>query len=417
MNTQRLASNDFYSGNGLCWTPSQAVAFDQNTWQKPAEDTVFFCDLHADAHAFLRSLKASFLVSQTCTLEQPELTTQGQTTQIFIGGDCFDKGPSNLALLNLLNALRLQGAKLTLLAGNHDIRFYAGLLSLDFADNPRQSHFFTRMGRKTAALFAEIYQHYAQELPSEPTLSEAQIAAYLFPRQDWPDVFARVAKGLLSQRQIDKEIRTIQFKQTDFLSACQSHGLSTTQIYWAVQKARQLFVDPNGAYHWFFKELKLMTRSGSYLFCHAGLDDQVIQQLKHHGIDHLNQRFQQQLTQGNLFELYYNELGNVFRTKYRNTDKPLTQNGARSLKEIGIYAIVNGHRSHENGQQLFVRHGLLNFECDTQLNANCRQKRNIKTLGYSATIFYQSGLVKAISSDTAETKMFDPKRLRPLPAF
>ncbi|WP_373017670.1 metallophosphoesterase family protein [Thiomicrorhabdus sp.] len=400
-----------YTADIVPWTTNETVHLPINQWQFPDKDIYFFCDLHADAGAFLRSLQASFLVTADSDLNQVQLTTQGQHAQIVIGGDCFDKGPSNLDLFDLIGLLREQQADLVLLAGNHDIRVYAGLLALDFKNNPHQSHFFTRMGRKTAALFAEIHQTYCLHLP-EPQLSESQIIQQLFPNKEWFERFPEIAGAFMSEDKIKKEVKQIQFKQQDFLEACQKHGLNLPQVYQAVQKARELFIEDGGIYNWFFKELKLLHRSGSYLFCHAGLDDAIAHQLSQQPLERINRTFQKKLQQGELFEIYYSEFGNVFRTKYRDSDKPLTSQGTQILKKIGIYALVNGHRSHKNGQQLFIRNGILNFECDTQLNENCRKKNKISTLGYSSTIFYANGLVSAMSSDIPKAKMFHPKHLK-----
>lgn len=139
------------------WRPENPVQFASNAWLMPGKETYFFCDLHADAEAFLRSLKRSQIVTKESSLEKIQLTDKGLQGQIMIGGDCFDKGPSNLQLFYLLHQLKQQQVDLVLLAGNHDIRVYAGLLALNFMDDLRQSHFFVRMGRKVASFLAEVY--------------------------------------------------------------------------------------------------------------------------------------------------------------------------------------------------------------------------------------------------------------------
>lgn len=400
-----------YTADITPWHTSEEVNLPVNQWQFPGQDTYFFCDLHADANAFLRSLKTSLLITEESRLTAPELTTQGSHAQIVIGGDCFDKGPSNLELFRLLHDLRDQGAKLILLAGNHDIRVYAGLLALDFKDESHQSHFFTRMGRKTAALFAEIFEQYCRDEPSPP-LSEEEIRQQLFPSSDWFETFPESARRFMPESKVNKEVRQIRFKQQDFLLACEHYGLNLKQLYQAVQKARDLFVEPGGEFSWFFKELKLLHRAGSYLFCHAGIDDQMAIHMTRTPVEEINEQFQSKLRTGQLFEIYYSEFGNVFRTKYRQADWPFTQTGTHYLKTMGIYALVNGHRSHQNGQQLYTRNGLLNFECDTQLNANCRKKNNIATPGFACTVFYANGLVSATSSECPKPKMFHPVHLK-----
>jgi len=400
-----------YASSAITWQPEPTPPLTVDHWITPDKDTYFFCDLHADAEAFLRSLKLSYLITLNSTVDVIQLTTKGMHGQIIIGGDCFDKGPSNLALFKLILLLKQADCNLILLAGNHDIRIYAGLLAIDFMEDPRQAHFFVRMGRKTASLFAEIHHEYCQDAP-RCSLTDDEIKAALFPSKSWFTSFPEAAKGVLSFKKCQKEICQIQKKQADFIQACSEKGLTLQQVYLAVQTAKRLFIDPAGEFAWFFKSLDLIHVAGSYCFSHAGLDDTFAEKIKHDSIANLNQQFRDHMRSGNLFEMYYSEFGNVFRTKYRENDWPLTEKGARILKQNNIYAMVNGHRSHQQGQQLLMRQGLLNFECDTQLNANCRRKSNIQTPGEAVTIFYSDGMVSALSSDFPATKQFHPKQLK-----
>lgn len=389
------------------WSPPFHFSQQAEQWQFPSQATYFFCDLHADALAFLRSLSMSGLLLEQSDLKHPQLSEAGKQAKIVIGGDCFDKGPSNLALFRFINCLRAQGAHLVLLAGNHDIRFFTGLLALEYKNIPEQSHFFTRMGRKTAALFAEIYHTYCQHEPT-PQVCQQSIENWFFPTQDWEIRFPEVAKEHIPAKKIHKELRQIKHKQHDFIAACGEYGLSLTQIYQAVHKARALFIDAKGEFAWFKDELKLMYRAGSYLYCHAGIDDKMIALMHVQTIKQINQKALCMLNQGQLFELYYSHFGNVFRTKYRDNDFALTFQGTQKLAELGIFALVNGHRSHQNGQQIFVRQGLLHFECDTQLNANCRKKHQLPEFAYASTTFYPDGWVKALSSENGGQKRFHP---------
>lgn len=370
----------------------------------------FFCDLHADAEAFLSSLKLGQLITPESTLQKVTLSSKGRQGQIIIGGDCFDKGPSNLALLDLLGELKKQQANLVLLAGNHDVRVYAGLLALDVMDDLRQSHFFVRMGRKAAPFLAEIYHNYCQD-DTVVKLADSLILDKLFPEEQWFEHFPNYAQSLLSPRAIQKEVRQIKTKKHDFLAACGALGLNLKQIYQAALKAQELFIRPNGRYAWYFQSLQLMHQSGNYLFSHAGIDDEIAHQMTQMSVATLNQQFQQSLREGLIFEMYYSAFGNVFRTKYRDKDYPLTEQGSAYLKQQQIYALVNGHRSHQNGQQLFVRAGLLNFECDTQLNRNCRTRAKMKTLGEAVTVFAQDGTVHALGNDLPQPKTFHPSFL------
>lgn len=80
--------------------------------------TYFFTDLHADKQALLNSLEYCDDLSAL----------------YLIGGDCFDKGPSNLELLREIKQLS-DRAEVKLLAGNHDLRMLMVLQNWDDQDN------------------------------------------------------------------------------------------------------------------------------------------------------------------------------------------------------------------------------------------------------------------------------------------
>ena len=91
--------------------------------------------------------------------EDFELTELGSQSRFVIGGDCFDKGPDNLRLLEAIHQLYLQGADIVLLAGNHDIRTYLGIYYAESKD-PLLDHLFVRMGKKTVPRLYEIYEKF-----------------------------------------------------------------------------------------------------------------------------------------------------------------------------------------------------------------------------------------------------------------
>ncbi|MEW8498742.1 MAG: metallophosphoesterase family protein, partial [Candidatus Thiodiazotropha taylori] len=104
---------------------------DKDKWQWPKRELFFFSDLHADADAFISSLVASGGVRKTGEQDSDlKLTRRGREASFVIGGDCFDKGPSNLRLLRVIRRLKKLGAKITILAGNHDIRIKLGISSV-----------------------------------------------------------------------------------------------------------------------------------------------------------------------------------------------------------------------------------------------------------------------------------------------
>lgn len=386
--------------NFIEWRPEIAPHLPFQHWQTPERDIAFFCDLHADAEAFLRSLKQGGLVQATSRVDCLQLTEYGRLTHIIIGGDMFDKGPSTLQLLRLINQLLQLKPDTILLAGNHDIRFLAGILALDHQHNPLQSHFFARMGKKAIGLLADIYREWGEH-PS-PNHQACFVDAY------WPKAFKKAAIEHLPKSLIKKEVKQLHKKQADMHQAWCKRFNEPDALKHAISWAQHLFLDPQGEFGTFFKNLKLLHIEGSFLFSHAGIDDTLAQRLQSEGQDAINQDFQNHLTEGKLFELYYGALGNAFRTKYRKYDWPFSADGAHCLRSQNIFALVNGHRHHLTGQQIFVRNGLLNFECDTQLNSNCRKKDAIQTPGWGVTIFSSDGAVKAISSDAPQPKWFHP---------
>ena len=76
----------------------------------------------------------------------------------------------------------------------------------------------------------------------------------------------------------------------------------------------------------------------------------------------------------------------MFRTKYRDLDLPLTEEGLRDLHRVGIHAIVHGHRNVFLGQHMNFRRGMLNFACDACIDRNTRVVESLAGEGSAATI-------------------------------
>jgi len=88
--------------------------------------TYFFADLHADKEAFLKSLTFC----------------DDESALYLIGGDCLDKGPSNLALLEEIKKLSTR-VEVKILAGNHDVRMLMVLLGWENQESPQLQQIFT----------------------------------------------------------------------------------------------------------------------------------------------------------------------------------------------------------------------------------------------------------------------------------
>jgi hypothetical protein len=380
-------------------------------WVWPRKTLYFLCDVHADADALFTSLVASGGLRKTGSGDDDwELTEAGAAAEIVIGGDLFDKGPSTLRLLRVLRALRERGAHVDVLAGNHDLRTAVGLAYMGRRE-PRFAHLFVRMGKKTIPLFKEIWD---SELAGRPNLasalSDVALRELLMPPPEWYETFPELARGLVPEPKIGKELIRIREKAAEFEAQAAAIGLRLSQVYAAAEHARRMFLEPRGEYFWLFDQMQLARKEGSYLFVHAGLDDTTAAVLRAEGVDGLNREFHT-LLERDLFELYHGPVGNVFRTKYRDIDHPMTAAGVRDVHAAGVHAIVHGHKNILRGQRMVMRAGLLNFECDASIDVNTRALEGLSGAGGAVVVFREDGRVVGLSTDHPAAKVFDPARL------
>lgn len=376
-------------------------------WTWTGRNVFFMSDIHADADAFFLSLVGAGGIILTGPEDGDfELTELGRNSRYIIGGDCFDKGPHNLRLLEAIHQLYLKGADIVLLAGNHDIRTYLGIYYAESKD-PLLDHLFVRMGRKTVPLLKEIYDEFIKGKHEQLTLHDPSIHDLLFPAESWYREFPDVARPWVKPEKLDKELRRIREKSVEFEDRAKEFGMDMYQVYAATQKFRELFFEPDGRYHWFFDKMKLAHREGSYLYVHGGVDDVTSEMIFRKGIDGLNAEYKQVLAESP-FELYHGVLGNVFRTKYREYDYRFTPQGVDCLHRAGIYAIVHGHRNILQGQRILIREGMLNFECDASVDRNTRIVEGLYGPGGAVVIFSPDGTVSGLSTDYPYIKTFHP---------
>lgn len=382
-------------------------------WVWPQGVHYFLTDIHADADAFLASLVASGGVVRTGPGDEDfELLPGARDAQFVVGGDCFDKGPSNLRLLRSLKRFIDTGARVELLVGNHDLRTVLGISFIGQKD-VEHAHLFVRMGQKSLRLFEEVYREYFAGSGSVPDRSDAEMRDYLFPDAAWYEAFPKKAAGLIPQKKLEKEINRIREKTREFTERCAKIGMSLSMVHAAAEKCRQLFLDEGGEFAWYFDRMKLAHRAGSFLFIHAGVDDETAALLRVEGVSGLNERFRSMLGGGDLFSLYHGPLGSAFRTKYRDVDFPFTDAGMRDVKSAGVYAIVHGHRNLPRGQRIMLRRGLMNFECDSSVDQNTRRLLGLPGAGAAVTIFQPDCKVLGVSTDHTRVKVFDVAELAP----
>jgi hypothetical protein len=384
-------------------------AVSHKPWKWPKRRIFFVADPHADAEAFNASLVASGGVRKTGPgYFDIKLTKQGRKGLFIIGGDCMDKGPSSLEVLRSVRNLMRTGARVKLLAGNHDVRLMMGLRAMSQKHDTLTEHLFIRMGPKVVPLLKEIHTEYLggkKALRGIPNRQKCR--QILYPSANWFDEFPKKAARLMSKPGIERETTRMQKKIRIFEDACRDAGLSLRDVYAAARKCHDLFLKPGGEFAWFFRDMQLAYREGSLIFIHAGFDDQLARVIAKKGVDHLNRLYRKQIRK-DLFDFYYGALANGMRTKYRDVDKPLTRQGVIKAHHQGIHTVVHGHRNITNGQRIMLRKGMIHIESDITMDRNSRKKEGLEGYGIGVTVVDPKGKIIGISTDYPYAKVFEP---------
>ena len=377
-------------------------------WVWPSRRIVLLTDVHADADAFVDSLVASGTVARTGPgPDDFELMPEAEGVLYIIAGDCLDKGPHNLRLLLSLKRFIDLGADVELLVGNHDLRAMIGMLAAGRKE-PHLAHLFVRMGQKVVPLLAQLRERYGSEVGGEG--SEQAAHDKYFPDEAWFEGYRAIAEGIVPGPKIDQELVRLRQKVELFETACENEGISMRELHSIVEHFKAQFLSEGGEFSWFFPRMKVAHREGSLLFVHAGLGDRAVDMLVEGGVNRLNTVYEEMIERDELFELYHGPIGNCFRTKYRDTDHPLTRKGVERLWGLGIHAIVHGHRSLSSGQRMMFREGVLNFECDCGIDRMTRAVVGTPGRGAATTLFYPDASVVGISADRPGAKLLDLKQ-------
>ncbi len=211
----------------------------------------------------------------------------------------------------------------------------------------------------------------------------------------------------MSKAGIEREITRMRKKLNVFEKTCDEAGLSLRDVYATALKCSELFLKRDGEFAWFFRDMQLAYRAGSFLFIHAGLDDEVTRLIEKKGVRHLNRLYKKQIKR-DLFDFYYGPLANTMRTKYRDVDKPLSRRGVERAYRQGIHVIVHGHRNITNGQRIMLRRGMIHIESDITMDRNSRRKEGLQGYGVGVTMVDQKRIL-GISTDYPYVKVFEPE--------
>lgn len=379
-------------------------------WHWPEQPVIFVSDPHADAEGFLRSLAAAGAIRRIGRRPGDfALTEFGARARIVVGGDCLDKGPSNLDMLDALAALFDSGADVHLLAGNHDLRFMLAVQALTGVRSPLTEHLFVRMGRKTVPLLREVWDRFGADRLMTDLPDEATCRARIFPGPAWETEFPPLAASHLSAAAIAKERARLHNKQAQFDNEVARVGMTLRMVYASALMCRFLFLAPDGPYAWFYRRMDMILQSGSLLFVHAGLDDAMCALLAEGGAEAVNTRFRAEARQDPL-AFYFGPVANLVRTKYRETDKHLSEAGVQRLHAQGIKMVVQGHVNNHRGQRLLAKRGLLHLEGDVTLDRASRRSEGLSGIGAGATLIHPTGDIVGLSADYPAAKHFHPER-------
>lgn len=397
---------DHSGGNLEAIRASLKAAAAHSAWRWPDKPVVFVSDPHADAEGFLRSLTAAGVVERHGAVFS--LTQFGRTAKIVVGGDCLDKGPSNLDMLDALKTLIDCGADLHLLAGNHDLRLRLAIRALTLPRSPLTEHLFVRMGRKILPLLREVTLRFVTPADLAAVPDEETCKQRIFPSKDWKKTFPVAAASYLTPEGIETERRKLRKKSRKFAKQAEAEGLSMRAVYAAALKCGDLFLTSGGTYSWFYSAMDVMAQIGSLLFVHAGIDDTMCNLLASGGAPAVNARYRDE-AQDDPFGFYTGSVANLVRTKYRPADKRLTCDGVTKLHKAGIKMIVQGHVNNHRGQRILAKHGLIHLEGDITLDRASRHLEGLKGIGAGATLIFPSGDVIGLSSDYPRIKHFKPE--------
>lgn len=377
-------------------------------WHWPDRPVVFVSDPHADAEGFLRSLIAAGVIHRS--KGRIGLTPFGRTAHIVLGGDALDKGPSNLALLDAIADVLDTEADVTILAGNHDLRMRLAIGSVRGERSALTEHLFVRMGRKILPALREVLTRFVTPEDIAALPPEAVCKARLMPGEDWSTRFATAARPELPPKVITKEIRKLEEKRAKFETDRARIGMTHRELLAALLKCHDIFLEPEGHYAWFFERMQAVARSGSLLFVHAGLCDDMARALVRDGVEAVNAAYAR-AAEGASLGFYFGPLANLVRTKYRASDCALTAAGVEVLNRAGLHMVVQGHVNNHAGQRLLAKRGLLHLEADITLDRASRALEGLDGIGAGATLIFPSGDVIGLSRDHPRAKHFAPERM------
>lgn len=305
-------------------------------------------DIHGEANALLTSLKvAGYIELKDAKWDEGwHLTEAGQKAHIVFTGDLLDRGSENIGVLEIVKKLRAEGARIEILAGNHE------MILLNTLQSSHQADWLHWIGNGGGSVLKELGEH-ANISTNAVTILD--ILSYL-PHMEkhkknfagMPPVTASCAE-LLSwwEKNSSKITQTINDPTDQSIRSTLEHtSITDTDIvaFGKLQeRAKETFFVQYGE---MVKSLNLMTIVDDVLYVHASLNEYWIDLLEREGIDGVNREFHTAIKDPKKLREMAGSTGKYGDVMWdRNLQANLKKRPelVQRLKQLGIRMIVHGH--------------------------------------------------------------------------
>lgn len=300
-------------------------------------------DLDANFDALVRILDQTGYIelstAEDNSKNQIRLREKAEGGTIVLTGDFFDRGKRFLLMMDFIQTLRQNGVDVKTTAGNHETM---GLHALSCPSvKERNPHFYALI-------------NYANEVLARAKKAKKEIDPFRLMQfisnmdsqqhfngreeQHHKDLTA-FAEWYYQESEPPAFLTELKENRKDLFNSDQP------SLQEQVEAAHSLFFN-GGEYSQFVQQMKLMERVDDVLYLHAGINDYWAMELKKHGIEGINQKFQQALKNADLTD-YVETAGQ--RALFWQRHTALTPFAARVLKDLGIHAVIRGHDIQASG--------------------------------------------------------------------
>lgn len=344
-------------GKGPAVPPNTAPKESQESAEVLRErEVIAIPDIHGEANALLTSLKVSGYIEPKEAKWDGEwhLTEVGKKAHIVFTGDLLDRGSENIGVLEVVKKLRAEGARIEILAGNHE------MILLNTLSSSHQSDWLHWIGNGGGSVLKELGEH-AHISTNAVTILDVlsylpHMGKYKKNFAEMPPATASCAKLLGWWKENSSKITRTINDPTDqsIRSALEQASLTDADIaaFGKLQEqAKETFLVQ---YRGMVESLNLMTIVDDVLYVHASLNEYWIDMLERKGIDGVNREFHTAIKDPKILSDMAGSTGKYGDVVWdRDLQKNLKKKPelVRRLKQLGIRMIVHGH-TETNGAQM-----------------------------------------------------------------